>query len=408
MQNMHDLVMVSDDDCKDQLQMDRALFHKLCGLVRTFGGLKSSRNISVEEKYIFLVPAQSVDENTSDARWGKFQGCLGALDSRYIDVHVSATNKGQYCNRKGHCSVNVLRVCDMNMRFVYVLTGWEGSAVDSRVLRDAIHRNNGLHVPRGNYYLCDNGYPNCKGFLTPYKGVMYHLNEWSSRQPQTYQEYFNMKHTRARNMRWGILRSPSWYPIKTTNKIIVACCLLHNYIKREIIDAHGSGIALNVDKGKAVRAQDALIRCLIDIVNDGWKAENGFKAGFQRELEKNMRKMLPVTDIVVNPHINSKIHVWKKEYGALSDLLSKSGIRWNSTTSMIEVSDEEVWDASRQADPHLKSMCFKSWPYYSQWLEIFGKDRATGENAVDPLDLFQELMWVDLDQAGETGDKYIP
>ncbi|KAL8533496.1 hypothetical protein ACS0TY_009774 [Phlomoides rotata] len=57
------------------------------------------------------------------------------------------------------------------MRFVYVLTGWEGSAANSRVLRDALHRNNGLHVPRGNYYLCDNGYPNCEGFLTPYKGV---------------------------------------------------------------------------------------------------------------------------------------------------------------------------------------------------------------------------------------------
>ncbi|KAL8515294.1 hypothetical protein ACS0TY_014130 [Phlomoides rotata] len=116
MRNMHDLVMVSDDDCKDQLRMDRASFHKLCGLVRTFGGLKSSRNISVEEKvaiffsilahhtknrcvkfrfkrsgqtvskhfnqvlncvlslqYMFLVPAQSVDENTSDPRWAKFQ-----------------------------------------------------------------------------------------------------------------------------------------------------------------------------------------------------------------------------------------------------------------------------------------------------------------------------------------------
>ncbi|KAL8551713.1 hypothetical protein ACS0TY_000693 [Phlomoides rotata] len=221
MRNMHDLVMVSDDDCKDQLRMDRASFHKLCGLVRTFGGLKSSRNISVEEK-----------------------GYLGALDSTYIDVHVPSVDKGRYRNRKGHCSVNVLGVCDLNMRFVNVLTGWEGSAADSRVLRDAIHRTHGLHVPRGHYYLCDNGYPNCEGFLTPYKGVRYHLSEWSSRQPQTYQEYFNMKHTRARNviertfgllkMRWAILRSPSWYPIKTTNKIIVTCCLLHNYIRREM------------------------------------------------------------------------------------------------------------------------------------------------------------------------------
>ncbi|KAL8538782.1 hypothetical protein ACS0TY_000698 [Phlomoides rotata] len=193
MRNMHDLVMVSDDDCKDQLRMDRALFQKLCRLVRTFGGLKSSRNISVEEKVamflsilahytknrcvkfrfkrsgqtvskhfnhvlncvlslqdMFLVPALSVDENTSDPRWAKFQGCLGALDGTYIDVHVPSVDKGQYRNRKRHCSVNVLGVYDLNMRFVYVLTGWEGSAADSRVLRDAIHRTHRLHVPRGN------------------------------------------------------------------------------------------------------------------------------------------------------------------------------------------------------------------------------------------------------------------
>ncbi|KAL8456461.1 hypothetical protein ACS0TY_033772 [Phlomoides rotata] len=132
------------------------------------------------------------------------------------------------------------------MQFVYILTRWEGSAADSRVLRDAIHRVNGLQVPKvaGNYYLCDNGYPNCEGFLTPYKGVRYHLNEWTARRPQNYQEYFNMKHTRARNviertfgllkMHWGILRGPSWYDIKTANQLIMACCLLHNYIRKEM------------------------------------------------------------------------------------------------------------------------------------------------------------------------------
>ncbi|KAL8486028.1 hypothetical protein ACS0TY_028073 [Phlomoides rotata] len=54
-----------------------------------------------------------------------------------------------------------------------------------------------------------------------------------------------MKHTRARNvvertfellkMRWGILRSPSWYPIKTANQIIMACCFLHNYIRQQMV-----------------------------------------------------------------------------------------------------------------------------------------------------------------------------
>ncbi|KAL8476288.1 hypothetical protein ACS0TY_028818 [Phlomoides rotata] len=74
---------------------------------------------------------------------------------------------------------------------------------------------------------------------------------------------------------------------------------------------------------------------------------------------------------------------------------------------LFDSPNEDVWDSSRQADPYLKSIRFKSWPYYPQWLEIFGKDRAIGGSAVDPIDLFQELMRVDLDQAGEMGDKYV-
>ncbi|KAL8545511.1 hypothetical protein ACS0TY_005602 [Phlomoides rotata] len=100
------------------------------------------------------------------------------------------------------------------------------------------------------------------------------------------------------------------------------------------MDGNVGGGTQDVDKGKSTRGwrtwskieEDALVQCLTDIVNDGWKADNGFRCGFQRELEKGMRKLLVGTDIVANPHINSKIHVWKKEYGALSDLLSKSGI----------------------------------------------------------------------------------
>ncbi|MED6138678.1 hypothetical protein PIB30_076713 [Stylosanthes scabra] len=37
------------------------------------------------------------------------------------------------------------------MSFVYVLNGWEGSASDSRVLRDAITRRNCLQVPNGRF-----------------------------------------------------------------------------------------------------------------------------------------------------------------------------------------------------------------------------------------------------------------
>ena len=62
--------------------------------------------------------------------------------------------------------------------------------------------------------------------------------------PTSKEEYFNMKHSAARNviercfgvlkMRFAILRSPSYYPIRTQCRMVTACCLLHNLIKREM------------------------------------------------------------------------------------------------------------------------------------------------------------------------------
>jgi hypothetical protein len=43
----------------------------------------------------------------------------------------------------------VLAAITFNLKFCYVLAGWEGSAHDSRVLDDALHRSNGLKIPEG-------------------------------------------------------------------------------------------------------------------------------------------------------------------------------------------------------------------------------------------------------------------
>ncbi|XP_039128388.1 protein ALP1-like [Dioscorea cayenensis subsp. rotundata] len=133
------------------------------------------------------------------------------------------------------------------MQFIYVLSGWEGSAHDGRVLRDAITKPNGLKVPNGFYYLVDSGYANCPGFLAPFRGQRYHLSSWSDgHQPVTPEEFFNMKHASARNViertfgllkiRWKILASPSFYSIATQRRIINVCCLLHNFIRKEMIE----------------------------------------------------------------------------------------------------------------------------------------------------------------------------
>ncbi|KAL0313339.1 UNVERIFIED_CONTAM: hypothetical protein Sradi_5733200 [Sesamum radiatum] len=64
--------------------------------------------------------------------------------------------------------------------------------------------------------------------------------------PQNKEELFNLRHSTARNViertfgllktRWGILRSPSYYTPRTHNRIIMACCLLYNFLLMEMPD----------------------------------------------------------------------------------------------------------------------------------------------------------------------------
>ena len=81
-----------------------------------------------------------------------FSDCIGALDGTHIDVHVTPVDQPRYRNRKGHLSQNVLAVCDFDMKFTYVLAGWEGSAHDTAVWRDA-KLHNGFTTPPGKYWL---------------------------------------------------------------------------------------------------------------------------------------------------------------------------------------------------------------------------------------------------------------
>ena len=74
---------------------------------------------------------------------------MGALDG-----NVPKVDKPRYRIRKSEIATNVIGVCSKNMKFIFMLSGWEGSTSDSRVLRDAISRPNRLRVPIGKNYKC--------------------------------------------------------------------------------------------------------------------------------------------------------------------------------------------------------------------------------------------------------------
>lgn len=105
-----------------------------------------------------------------------FKDALGAIDGSHIAIAPPAAQRAAFRNRKGFVSQNCLFICSFNLRFMYCICGWEGSAADARVYEDA--RSNDLHIPPGKFYLADAGYPLCNELLVPYRGVRYHLAEW--------------------------------------------------------------------------------------------------------------------------------------------------------------------------------------------------------------------------------------
>jgi hypothetical protein len=78
-----------------------------------------------------------------------FKDCIGAFDGTHIPVVPPSAIAPRFRNRKGFCSSDMLAACNFAMEFVYVLSGWEGSAHDGRVLMDAVGHD--FRIPRGPY-----------------------------------------------------------------------------------------------------------------------------------------------------------------------------------------------------------------------------------------------------------------
>jgi hypothetical protein len=88
---------------------------------------------------------------------------------------------------------------DFDLKFTYVLAGWEGSAHDACILNDILNIPDGIHLPEGKFYRRDAGYTYRPGILLPFRKTRYHLNEFYSRNiPQNTKEMFNLRHSSLR------------------------------------------------------------------------------------------------------------------------------------------------------------------------------------------------------------------
>jgi len=189
---------------------------------------------------IETLPSDRIAKNPKFAQY--FTDCIGAIDGTHIDVFLPSSDQPRYRNRKHHLSQNVLAACNFDMQFSYILAGWEGSAHDTTVLRDAQY-NHGFKTPLKKYWLGDAGYSNSETVLVPYRGTRYHLKEQrlAKTKPENSKELFNLRHASLRNVierifgllkrKYQILQTPSEYSIDTQSRIILACTALHNWVR---------------------------------------------------------------------------------------------------------------------------------------------------------------------------------
>ena len=75
---------------------------------------------------------------------------MGAIDCTHVRVKVPSAEAIRYRGRKDFPTQNVLVACSFDLKFTYVLPGWEGTASDSRILKEALRRKNCLKIPSGN------------------------------------------------------------------------------------------------------------------------------------------------------------------------------------------------------------------------------------------------------------------
>ncbi|KAL8557281.1 hypothetical protein ACS0TY_004642 [Phlomoides rotata] len=273
-------------------------------------------------------------------------GCLGALDGTYIHVKVSQPDVPHYRNWKGNISVNVLVVCDRDMNYVYVLSGWEGSAADNRILCDAVTRTNGLKVPTGNNSIMimhlnnslwlviityDGGYTNDNGFLTPYRGVRAHMSvdPYEAEVPESFNDVND--------------------DTNTTEAFINQVEPSHAWT------SWWDNLAIQIIEGRTNLTPGGRVRKRV--------VPTSRQSGYLLLLENAMSLKFQGTDLKGDPHINSKIHVWKKQYTCLKSMLGVSGIGLNGTTYHIDALPE-VWEAYVKVDPIARGMKNKTFPFY--------------------------------------------
>ena len=199
-------------------------------------------------------------------RWN-FPNCIGSIDGKHIVIKQPKQSGSYYFNYKGNFSIVLLALVDANYKFTYVNVGCNGRISDGGVFRnstlsEALNNDllgiplprapNNFNVPLPYVIVADDAFPLKENIMKPFpfRGL--------SREKRI----FNYRLSRARRIvenafgilanRFRIFLSPIQVCPENVEKITLASCVLHNFLrdKAPLYSPKDSIDFENTDEGK--------------------------------------------------------------------------------------------------------------------------------------------------------------
>ncbi|CAN1760493.1 hypothetical protein LINPERHAP1_LOCUS7545 [Linum perenne] len=92
-----------------------------------------------------------------------------------------------------------------------------------------------------------------------------------------------------------------------------------------------------------------------------------------------MEVLLVGHGIKANPHIKSRIKVFKKQFQIVQELRGLSGVGWNDELKCVSTGDSSF---SEHVQNHSGGWNRKSFPLYDGLLVVFGQSHTNGNGAM--------------------------